>query len=317
VAIAFGWALLAGVALAADEPPTAAVVNGVPITVAAVDRAVDEKVPRISGHGTISAGRRTVLRAEVIEDLIAEELMVQEAKRQGLKASLLAIDDEVAKVKKRFPDSARYAQALARNGMSEEGVRRGIERYLLAKAAFDREVTAKVDVTENSMRAYYDADPSRFVVPEQAQYRQILIAVDPGGSPAEWKAAQERAAELAKQARAGKSFGDLAKAHSRHDASLEQGGDMGWVHRGQLDHDEETAIFALKPGGISDPVRTLYGFTVYRLDAKKSQRALTYDEVNKTRLADELRRAETDRVHSAWLADLRQRAKVEIRPTEP
>jgi parvulin-like peptidyl-prolyl isomerase len=310
------WTVGTGVALAADELPIAAVVNGVPITVAAVDRAVEEKVPRISGHGTISAGRRTVLRAEVIEDMIAEELMVQEAKRQGLKASPSAIDDEVAKVKKRFPDSARYAQALARNGMSEEGIRLGVERYLLAKAAFDREVTAKVEVTENTMRAYYDVDPSRFVVPEQAQYRQILIAVDPSGSPAEWKAAQARAAELAKQARAGTSFGDLAKAHSRHDASREQGGDMGWVHRGQLDHDEETAVFALKPGGISDPVRTLYGFVVYRLEAKKPQRPLTYDEVNRTRLADELRRAETDRVRSAWLAGLRQRAKVEIRPTE-
>ena len=303
--------------VSADEPPIAATVNGVPITMAAVDRAVEGKVPRISGHGTISAGRRTVLRAEVIEDMIAEELIVQEAKRQGLKASPSAIDDEVAKVKKRFPDAARYTQALARNGMTEEGVRRGIERYLLAKTAFDREVTAKVEVTENTMRAHYDADPSRFVVPEQAQYRQILIAVDPGGSPADWKAAQARAAELAKQARAGKAFADLAKAHSRHDASREQGGDMGWVHRGQLEHDEETAVFALKPGGISDPVRTLYGFAVYRLDAKKPQRPLTYDEVNKTRLADELRRAETDRVRSAWLAGLRQRAKVEIRPTEP
>ena len=301
----------------AAEPPVAAVVNGVPITMAAVDRAVDEKVPRISGHGTISAGRRTVLRAEVLEELIAEELMVQEAKRQGVQVSASAIDDEVAEVKKRFPDSARYAQALARNGMSEEGVRRGIERYLLTKAVFDREVMAKVEVTENTMRVYYDADPSRFVVPEQAQYRQMLIAVDPGGSPAEWNAAQARAAELAKQARAGTSFGDLAKAHSQHDASREQGGDMGWVHRGQLDHDEETAIFALKPGGISNPVRTLHGFAIYRLEAKKSQRALTYDEVNKTRLADELRRAETDRVRSAWLADLRQRATVAIRPSEP
>ena len=125
-AIVLAVVLGTGVALA-DEPPIAAVVNGVPITMAAVDRAVDEKVPRISGHGTISPGRRTVLRAEVIEDMIAEELMVQEAKRQELKATASAIDDEVAKVKKRFPDSARYAQVLARNGMSEEGVRRGIE----------------------------------------------------------------------------------------------------------------------------------------------------------------------------------------------
>jgi hypothetical protein len=112
-----------GVALAADRP-IAAVVDQRPITVAAVDRAVEEKVPRISGHGTISEGRRTVLRAEVIEDMIAEELMVQEAKRQGLKASHRRSTTRWRR-SKTVSDSARYAQALARNGMSEEGIRLG------------------------------------------------------------------------------------------------------------------------------------------------------------------------------------------------
>lgn len=283
----------------------------------AVDRAVDEKVPRISGHGTISEGRRTVLRAEVLEELIEEELIVQDAKRRGLSVPASAIDEEVAKVKARFPDGASYAKALAHQGLSEDQVRRGIERYLLAKKAFDREVTAKVTITEEAMRTYYNADPSRFVVPDQVHLRQILITVDPGGNAAEWKAAQARASALAAQARGGAAFADLAKAQSQHEPSRDQGGDLGWVHRGQLEHDQEAAVFALEAGEVSDPVRTLYGFAVFQVEAKKPRRALGYEEVNKPRLADELRRAETDRVRSAWLTDLRQGAKVEIRPSEP
>ncbi|MBI3606424.1 MAG: peptidylprolyl isomerase [Nitrospirae bacterium] len=301
----------------AADAPIAAVVNGVPITMAAVDRAVNDKVPRISGHGTISEGRRTVLRAEVLEELIEEELIVQDAKRRGLSVAASAIDEEVAKVKARFPDGGTYLKALARQGLSEAEVRRGIEQYLLAKKAVDREVTAKIDITEDTMRKYYDADPSRFVVPDQVRLRQILITVDPGGSAVEWKAAQARAGELAVQARKGAAFADLAKAHSQHEPSRDQGGDLGWVHRGQLEHDQEAVVFALEAGGISEPVRTLYGFAVFQVEAKKPRRALAYEEVNKTRLADELRRAETDRVRTAWLADLRQRAKVEIRPSEP
>jgi parvulin-like peptidyl-prolyl isomerase len=64
---------------------------------------------------------------------------------------------------------------------------------------------------------------------------------------------------------------------------------------------------------VSDPVRTLYGYAVYQVDAKKPQRALAYDDVNTARLTEELRRAETDRVRSVWLTALRQRATVEVR----
>jgi parvulin-like peptidyl-prolyl isomerase len=201
--------------------------------------------------------------------------------------------------------------------LSESDVRTGVERYLLVKRLTETAVAAKVTVTDASMRAYYDANPSRFVIPEQVHYRQILIAVAPSGSRAEWEAARQRAAGLAKEARAGKSFAELAKSQSDDPKSRESGGDMGWVHRGRLEHDEDAAIFALAPGGVSDPVRTLYGYAIFRADEKQPSKALSWDQVNKARLADELRRAETDRVRAQWLADLRQRAKVDVLPVEP
>jgi parvulin-like peptidyl-prolyl isomerase len=299
------------------EESVAARVNGIAITAAQVDRAVDDRVPRITGHGAVSESRRRTLRTEVLKELIQEELMVQDAKRLGLSASASAVEAEVAKIRKRFPDAAQYRRALTRAGLSEADIGRGVERYLLAEAAAERAVHAKVSVTDASMRAYYDADPSRFVVPEQAHYRKILIAVDPGGSPAQWEAARRRAAELAKQARGGTPFAELARAHSQDRETRESGGDMGWVHRGQLDHEQEDVVFALAPGEVSDPVRTLYGSTIYFLEARRAPRALSWDDVNKQRLADELRRAETERVRAEWLADLRRRATVEIVSAEP
>jgi parvulin-like peptidyl-prolyl isomerase len=301
----------------ADDARVAARVNGVAITLTQVDRGVDEKVPRITGHGALSDSRRQALRAEVLEELIREELMVQEAKRQGLTVAKSAVDEETAKIKNRFADPAQYARALSRAGLSESNVRTGVERFLLIKQVTEKAVTDKVVVTDAAMKAYYDENPSRFVVPEQVHYRHILIAVDPGGSPAEWEAAKQRAAGLAKQARAGTSFSDLAKTQSDDAATRESGGDMGWAHRGQLDHDEDAMIFALPVGGVSDPLRTLYGYAVDRVDDKRAAKALTWDDVNKPRLADELRRAETDRLRAEWLADLRRRAKVELLPTEP
>ncbi len=301
----------------AEDARVAARVNGVSITLAKVDRAVDEKVPRVTGHGALSDSRRRALRAEVLDDLIDEELMVQEAKRRHIALAASTVDEEIAKIRNRFPDAAQYTRALSRSGLSESDVRAGVERFLLVKRLTDLAVAEKVAVTDAAMKAYYDANPSRFVLPEQVRYRHILIAVDPGGSPAEWDAAKQRAAGLAKQARGGKSFADLAKTQSDDAATRDSGGNMGWVHRGRLEHDQDAAIFALSLGGVSDPVRTLYGYAVYRVEEKQAAKALSWDEVNKPRLADELRRAETDRVRAEWVADLRRRADVEMLPTEP
>lgn len=295
----------------------AARVNGVPITLAQVTRAVNDKVPRITGHGSISDTRRETVRAEALQELIHEELMVQDAQRLKLTVSAAAVDEELAKIKQRFPDPAQYQRALAASGLSDAEVRRGIERYLLVKAVTEREVADKVAITDAAMRAYYDADRSRFTLPEQAHYRQILVAVDPSGSVKQWEAARRRAMELAALSQRGQSFADLAKAHSDDRATRDTGGDMGWVHRGRLDHDQDDAVFGLAPGGVSAPVRTLYGYAIYRVEEKKAPHALAWDEVNKTRLADELRRAETDRRRAAWLADLHRRAVVEMPPLEP
>jgi parvulin-like peptidyl-prolyl isomerase len=300
-----------------DEGSVVARVNGVPITVAQVNRAVDERVPRITGHGSISDARREALRSQAVQELIQEELMVQEAKRQKVTLLGADVDDEMAKIRKRFADQAQYQLALSRVGLSEAEIRRGVERHLLVKAVTEKEVTAKVAVTDASMRAYYDADPSKFVVPEQVHFRQILIAVDPGANPAQWDAARRRAAELGDLARREKSFAELATTHSDDRATRDTGGDMGWVHRGRLDHDQEDAIFALAPGGVSQPVRTLYGYAIYRVEDKKASRGLSWEEVNKPRLADELRRAKAEELRAAWQANLRRRAVVEMSSPEP
>ncbi|MEW6684494.1 MAG: peptidylprolyl isomerase [Nitrospirota bacterium] len=299
------------------EGTVVARVNGVPITLAQVNRAVDDRLPRITGHGSISDARREVLRSQVTQDLIQEELMVQEAERQKLSVPSARVDDEMAKIRKRFSDQAQYQLALSRAGLSESEVRREVERHLLVKAVAQKEVTAKVVVTEASMRAHYDADPSRFVVPEQVRYRQILIAVDPGGSPAQWDAAKRRAAELGNLSRRGRSFSELAAMHSDDRTTRETGGDMGWVHRGRLDHDQDEALFALAPGEVSAPVRTLYGYAIYQVEAKKASRALTWNEVNKARLSDELQRVEAEKRRAEWLEDLRRRAVVEVLSPEP
>lgn len=141
-----------------------------------------------------------------------------------------------------------------------------------------------------ALRKLYAEQASRFNT-EQRLASHILIAVPAGADAAAQKAAQDKAAALAVQARApGADFAALAKANSDDPGSKGQGGDLGWVSRGSMVPEFEQALFALKPGEISAPVKTQFGWHVIQLREVKGEAAKPFDEV-KEQLASE---AQTD-----------------------
>ena len=135
-------------------------------------------------------------------------------------------------------------------------------------------------------------------------FRSLLKTTDKKED--EIKKIEARAQDLLKQARAGKDFSELAKSNSEDTASASKGGDVGWVTRGQTVPEFEAKAFTMKPGEISDLVKTQYGFHILKLVAKDNARMkplaemegtirqeITRDraELEKTRLADRARAA--------------------------
>ncbi len=135
--------------------------------------------------------------------------------------------------------------------------------------------------TEVELNKAYGEETGRYVTPELRRASHILITLPAQATEAQAKEALNKVDDIAKQARAGADFATLAKKYSADSATAAQGGDLGVVHQGVLPKEVEAALYALKPGEISKPVRSAYGYHLVKLTAHTPQKRKPFIEVRK------------------------------------
>jgi len=146
------------------------------------------------------------------------------------------------------------------------------------------QVAAHVAVSDDEVRQAYDSDHARYAQDEQRRASHILIAVDSKADAAAKQAARAKAEQLLQQLRRNPAqFAELARKNSQDPGSAAQGGDLGWFPRGAMVKPFDDAVFRMKPGEISDPIETQYGYHIIRLDAVKGR---SFDEVKSQATAD-------------------------------
>lgn len=139
-------------------------------------------------------------------------------------------------------------------------------RYLLVD---DAKLRRTLSVSDAQISEYYTTHQQEFAQPEQVHARHILIrpkTEDEGG----WNAALKRAQEVyAKAVAPGANFAALAKEYSDDPGSKDSGGDLGWFARGRMVKEFEDAAFSLKPGEISQPVKSQFGYHILDVEGKR------------------------------------------------
>jgi peptidyl-prolyl cis-trans isomerase D len=160
---------------------------------------------------------------------------------------------------------------------------------------------AKLDINmtpdESTLKDRYEKEKSRFVSTEQRLASHILIKVGGKGGPEDQKQALEKAQKIAEDARAGKSFADLAKQSSDDLGSKALGGDLGWVDKDMTDPAFEAALYALEKGKVSDPVLSSEGYHVIELRDVRPGETRTFEEV-RDELVKEYTESERERVYN-------------------
>lgn len=149
-------------------------------------------------------------------------------------------------------------------------------------------VEASLVVSDAQLRAAYSASMDNFRMPERVKVRHILLKTT-GKSEAEKKQLQTKAQDLLKQLKSGADFADLAKKNSDDTGSGQNGGDLGWVVKGQTVPQFEQAAFSLKPKDLSGIVTTEYGYHILQVMEKEPAHVKSFDEV-KASLADQLKK---------------------------
>lgn len=160
---------------------------------------------------------------------------------------------------------------------------------------------------EAALRQRYEQQKNQYVEPEQRLASHILVKAAAGASPAVMKAAEQKAAQLAAQARQpGADFAALAAANSDDSGSRDKGGDLGWVRKGVMVKPFEEALFKMQPGQIVGPVKTDFGWHVIQLREVKAGTQVPFEQV-RAQLAQEQADADRERAYneiSGKLVDL-------------
>lgn len=147
-----------------------------------------------------------------------------------------------------------------------------------------------------SLQRRYEQEKARFVEPEQRLVSHILVPVAADADAAAQKAAEDKATQIAQQARAaGADFAALAKANPGDPGSAANGGELGWIRRdGSMVKPFEDAVFAAQAGSISDPVKSEFGWHVIQVREVKAGQQVPFESVREA-LAQEQAQADRER----------------------
>ncbi len=154
---------------------------------------------------------------------------------------------------------------------------------------------APAPVDDATLRQRYEQEQNKFVEPEQRLASHILIKVDKDADAAAQEAARQKAGKIAALAKApGADFAALARADSQDSGSKDTGGDLGWVTKDMMVKPFEDALFAMKPGEITGPVKSEFGWHVIQLREVKAGKQTPFEEV-RDQLANEQADADRER----------------------
>ena len=149
---------------------------------------------------------------------------------------------------------------------------------------------AGISVPEEELRRYYDENIAHYTTAEERRASHILIAADKGLAADERAKAKAKAEALLEQLRRNPGeFAELARKSSNDPGSAAEGGDLGFFGRGAMVKPFEDAVFAMKPGEISNVVDTDFGYHVIRLDAVRGGDKKPFDAV-RAQIEDEVKK---------------------------
>lgn len=172
------------------------------------------------------------VKENVLNSLIAQKLLVQDALKNNITVTDKEINDEYQKEK----------------GINKDATKEDAKTYLLINKLFDK-YTKDVKVTEEELKKYYDDNKAQF---EVVKASHILVADE--------KTAEDIYNRLMK----GEDFATLAKEYSIDTATKDQGGNLGEFPHGVMVPEFDQVAFSLKKGEISKPVKTDYGYHIIK-----------------------------------------------------
>jgi peptidyl-prolyl cis-trans isomerase SurA len=302
------------------SPDVWAVVNGKEIKRADVDKYYRT---RVNPEGQEPSQEEALsLKLNVLDELINNEILLERAKKLNLEASDGEVEDKFTELKSPYTEDEFQRQLRERN-VSVSDLKSDLRRQLSITKLLNREVVAKISITDQDVTEFYNANKAQFNVAEP-QYRIAQIVVTPRKEPqirnrknddaTNEAEAQRKVKMLMDRLNSGADFAQLAMDYSEDMNSAATGGDLGYVPESALNQSDpmlKKMVMGMKPGQVSPPLGLKDGYRILKLVTRESpgQRNIADPQVQQT-IRDTLRNRKEQLLRSAYLAIARDEARV-------
>ena len=248
------------------------------------------------GTGEIKADELKELKRNLLNQLIEEELVIEQARRQGIVVSEDELAGEVEEIKLELGEGELEELIVLKYGSIEEW-KEEIKRKLLVRKVIDEVIRDRVKVTDEEAKSYYEKNIKDYVVPAQVHARMIVVGTEEEARKVKKRLKKEDFKKVAEEVSLGPEATD--------------GGDLGFFGRGDMPLEFEEVVFNLAVGKVSKVVKTPYGYHVFKVEEKNEGRKLEFKDV-KDQIVEKLRMVEADTEFHKWIASLKKEIKIEV-----
>jgi peptidyl-prolyl cis-trans isomerase SurA len=249
----------------------AAIVNDGVVLKSELDAQVDAVTKRLEEQ-KVELPSPSVLKQQVLERLVLQEIQQQRAAKVGLTIPDEQLNGALQEIaaRNKIPFD-KLPTALESQGIDYKQYRESMRKEMVLSTLRQRDVIAKINVTPRELDQYL-ARQQNAATNDEFNVSHILLSLPQAATPQQLAEITKKAQDLAARARNGEDFGQLAIANSNGQTALD-GGSLGWRKGSQMPQFILDLITKMKPGEISDPVRTPSGFHIVKLNERRGGEA--------------------------------------------
>lgn len=288
-------------------PLIVAEVNDTRISKADLDRELSRQLP--AALESFEEAQQLAIKKTLLSKMIDRELLIQAAKNAGTTPTKEEVEKQTDQVRARFGDKLEFQKTLSEKGETEQSFKQALAADMAIANYLKKKVFSNLSVSDEEAKLIFDSAPEQFRAPEQIRARHILFRVAPDADEATTNEVKKRAEEVRVLAlKEDANFESLAKQYSE-EPLREKGGELGYFTKNQMVPEFSEAAFSLEIGGVSELVKTEFGFHIIKVEDKKLSEEPSFEKakeaIKEQMLAEQQRKKLTDH-----LASVKKAAKV-------
>ena len=250
---------------------------------------------------------------KVLDRIIEEKLIEQEAKKSGIKVTSKEIDVAVEEVKQKHKiNQEELEKALAAEGLTLEVFKKDLEKRILRTKFVNSAVKVEQKSGEKELIEFFQKNVNQYRVNESYRPAHILFLILQEATPEQIRGIRKKSQKILERIKEGADFAKMAMEYSEDTSSRKEGGDLGHFKKGELLPALEKEAMRLQVGEVSGLIRTELGFHILKLLDRKGGEPPPFEEI-KEKVQVDYYEKELEKAFQQFLSKLKEKSVIEIK----